>query len=304
MPRTGHRNIRNQPRKASTPLGVHGMTLANAQHAAAKAFEVTGIDDALLEAEILLRHVLHLDRASYFAELNQPISEEEAEAYDQVVSRRLAREPSAYITGHREFFALDFRVTPDALIPRPETELLVEATRARIAGEDAPLIVDVGVGCGAIAVATAANQPNVTVIATDVSFPALALTRLNARLHNVDSRVACVQADLLSGLHGRFDVIVTNLPYVRTSDWETLEPEIREHEPRLALDGGPDGLSLIKRLLHQAAPFVEEGAEVYAEIGDDQGEEAIAHARTAMPWANVAVLPDLAGRDRMLVVKR
>lgn len=281
------------------------MTLVNAQHAAARAFEAAGIDDALLEAEILLRHVLHLDRAAFFAELNRPIRKEEAEAYDQLVARRLAREPSAYITGHREFFALDFQVTPDALIPRPETELLVEATLARIAREDAPLVVDVGVGCGAIAVATAANQPNVMVIATDISVPALALTRANARLHNVDSRVAGVQADLLAGFRGRFDVIVTNLPYVRTSDWKTLAPEIREHEPRLALDGGPDGLFLIKRLLDRvAAPFVEEGAEVYAEIGDAQGAETIAHARTAMPWADVAVRQDLAGRDRMLVVKR
>jgi release factor glutamine methyltransferase len=280
------------------------MTLANAQHAAAKAFEAAGIDDALLEAEILLRHVLHLDRASFFKDLNRPISREEAEAYDQVVSRRIAREPSAYITGHREFFALDFQVTPDALIPRPETEILVEATLARIAQVDAPLVVDVGVGCGAIAVATAANQPKVMVIATDISVPALALTRANARLHNVDSRVAGVQADLLTCFRGRIDVIVTNLPYVRSSDWVTLAPEIREHEPRLALDGGPDGLSLIRRLLDQAAPFIEDGAEVYAEIGDDQGAAAIAHASTAMPWASVAVHQDFARRDRMLVVKR
>jgi release factor glutamine methyltransferase len=280
------------------------MTLANAQHVAARAFEAAGIDDAPLEAEILLRHVLHMDRASFFADLNRPVSREEAEAYSQVVSRRIAREPSAYITGHREFFALDFQVTPDALIPRPETEILVEATLARIAQVDAPLVVDVGVGCGAIAVATAANQPKVMVIASDISVPALALTRANARLHNVDSRVAGVQADLLTCFRGRIDVIVTNLPYVRTSDWETLAPEIREHEPRLALDGGPDGLSLIRRLLDDAVPFVEDGAEVYAEIGDDQGAAAIAHARTVMPWANVAVRQDFAGKDRMLVVKR
>jgi release factor glutamine methyltransferase len=279
------------------------MTLADIQHRVGDAFAAAGIEDGLLEAEILLRHALQVDRAAFFAQVRRPASREELVSIERLVARRLRREPTAYITGHREFFSLEFRVTPDALIPRPETELLVEATLAHIARRGAPLVADVGAGCGAIAVAVAVNQAAARVVATDISSRALSLTRSNARLHLVDGRVAELQTDLLAGLRARFDVIVANLPYVRTGDWEALAPEIREHEPRLALDGGPDGLDLIRRLLIQAAPFVADGATLYAEIGDVQGKAATLYALAAIPAADVSVRKDLAGRDRMLVVK-
>jgi release factor glutamine methyltransferase len=282
---------------------VPGMTLAEVQHRAADAFAAAGVEDGFLEAEVLLRHALQVERAALFTQMRRPITEEEAAAFERLLVRRLRREPTAFITGHKEFFSLDFRVTPDALIPRPETEMLVEATLARISGLDTPLAVDVGAGCGAIAVAVAANHPGVKVVATDVSYPALALTRSNARRHLVDTRVFEVQTDLLAGLQARFDVIVANLPYVRSGDWQALAPEIREHEPRLALDGGPDGLELIRRLLVQAVPFVAAGAPLYAEIGDDQGTAVTSFAAAAIPGADISVQKDLAGRDRMLVVK-
>jgi release factor glutamine methyltransferase len=279
------------------------MTLADAQHHVARAFTEAGIEDGMLEAEILLRHALQVDRAALFAELRRPITSKEADTFERLAARRLRREPTAYITGHRDFFSLEFTVTPDALIPRPETEMLVEATLARIAHQDAPIVVDVGSGCGAIAVAVAVNHPGARVVATDVSARALALTRSNAHRHSAERRVLAVQTDLLAGLQPRFDVIVANLPYVRSGDWESLDPEIREYEPRLALDGGPDGLVLIKRLLAQAAPCVAAGAVVHVEIGDEQGVEATSHARAVMPEARVAVQKDFAGRDRMLVVE-
>jgi release factor glutamine methyltransferase len=279
------------------------MTLAEAQHHVARALTEAAIEDGLLEAEILLRHVLQVDRAALFADLRRPIAAKEADAFEQLAARRLRREPTAYITGHRDFFALEFTVTPDALIPRPETEMLVEATLACIAHYDVPLVVDVGSGCGAIAVAVAVNNPGARVVATDVSARALALTQSNARRHAVEGRIFEVQADLLAGLKARFDVIVANLPYVRSGDWESLDPEVREYEPRLALDGGPDGLVLIKSLLVQAAPFVMDGTVVYVEIGDEQGAEAASHALAVMPEAHVAVEKDFAGRDRMLVVE-
>jgi release factor glutamine methyltransferase len=278
------------------------MTLAEAQHDVARAFTSAGIEDGLIEAEILLRHALQVDRAAFFAQVRRPIAPEEAKALEQLAARRLRREPTAYITGHREFFSLEFSVSPDALIPRPETEMLVEATLAHIANLDAPLVADVGAGCGAIAVAVAVNHPAARVIATDVSDRALALTRSNALRHGVDDRIVPVQTDLLAGLQDRSDVVVANLPYVRSGDWDALAPEIREYEPRLALDGGPDGLLLIKRLLVQAAPFVAAGAHLYAEIGDDQGAAVTACALATMPEADVTVEKDLAGRDRMLVV--
>jgi hypothetical protein len=177
----GARTRPGRPEKSWVlPAGGRGMTLLEVEHAAAKAITAAGIEDALLEAEILLRHVLKLDRAAYFARTNQAITPQQADSYEEVVARRLQREPAAYITGHREFFALEFRVTPDALIPRPETEMLVEATLARIVELEAPLVVDVGAGCGAIAVAVAANHTTVKVVAIDVSPRALGLTRSNA----------------------------------------------------------------------------------------------------------------------------
>jgi len=283
-------------------LDLRGLSLEQAQRSAAKALAAAGIEEPLLEAEVLLRHVLGLDRAAFFSRLDEPLDEAAARSYEGALARRLAREPTAYITGHKEFYGLDLAVSPDALIPRPETELLVERALAAIEADAAPLVVDVGAGCGAIAVALAVNHPGVRVVAVDVSRPALALAARNAKAFGVAARVAAVQGDLLACIGGACRVIVANLPYVRSGDWDALAPEIRLNEPRLALDGGPDGLAVIRRLLEQAAPFVEKGCLLLAEIGDDQGAAAAAAARAAMPAARVSVEPDAAGRDRMLVV--
>ena len=284
------------------PAARQGLMIALAQQAAATALTVAGIEDARLEAEVLLRYVLKLDRAVFFTRLQSPLAEPEAAEYEELLRRRRRHEPTAYITGRREFFGLDFQVTPAALIPRPETELLVETALARTADRRSPLLVDVGAGCGAIAVAVAVNQPRVRVLATDISAAALALTLANARRHGVGARIDAVRTDLLAGLSARFDLILANLPYVASAAWDTLAPEIRDHEPRLALDGGNDGLIFIRRLLLQAAPQVAAGASLCAEIGDDQGSRAIEIAEAAMPSARVNLLRDLAGRDRVLVV--
>ncbi len=297
------------------------MTLTEARHAAAGRLAAAGIEDAALEAEVLLRHALGLDRAAFFARTTDPLPSDAAMRLETVLRRRLAHEPLPYITGHREFYGLDFHVTPAALIPRPETELLVEAALRRlenltptavtplrgrrgVEGEveaRVPVVVDIGTGSGAIAVAIAANHPTARVIATDVSAEALAAE--NAARHGVDDRIEFVRTDLLEGLHGPFDVIVANPPYVRTADWEALPPEIRDHEPRLALAGGVDGLDLVRRLLTQAAPHVAAGAALYVEIGDEQGEAELALARAAMPGRRIAVRKDLAYRDRVLAVE-
>ncbi len=312
------------------------MNLGQARRSAAAALSVAGIEDAELEAEVLLRDAMGgVDRAAFFARIDEAVRPEVAAAYDKLIARRLSHEPAAYITGHREFFGIEFGVTPAALIPRPETELLVEATLAHLGaarpstgsgraasarGEPVePRVVDVGAGCGAIAVAVAANHPTVRVVATDVSASALELASENARRFGLEGRIDLVRTDLLAAMRpstlrlrsgqagsGRaaFDVVVANPPYVRTADWDGLAPEIREHEPRLALDGGPDGLTLVRRLLAQAAPFVAAGAALYVEIGDDEGEAAQAAARAAMPAnARIEVRPDLAGRDRVLAVE-
>ncbi|TMB69696.1 MAG: peptide chain release factor N(5)-glutamine methyltransferase [Chloroflexi bacterium] len=263
-------------------------------------------DEPELEAELLLRHCLGVDRASLYRLLTAELSDEEQQRFRDLVRRRLIHEPTAYIIGHKEFFGLDFEVTPAALIPRPETEVLVElaieaAHKKPLA--DAVSIADVGTGSGAIAVALASALPEAKIRATDTSPDAIELAQRNARRHGAAKRISFLQTDLLDKLTGQVDVLVANLPYVTTTDWKALPPEIRDHEPREALDGGPGGLRVIKRLLEQAPDHLKPSGVVLAEIGDNQGRAAREVARAAFPDAAVKVMPDLSGRDRVLVVQ-
>ncbi len=262
-------------------------------------------DEPELEAELLLRHCLGVDRASLYRLLTAELSEEEQLRFRELVRRRLIHEPTAYIIGRKEFFSLDFEVTPEAIIPRPETELLVELA-IEVAQENpsaqALHIADVGTGCGAIAVALAIALPEAKIAAVDSSAGALELAKRNARRHSVERRIRFISGDLLKTLNERVNVIVANLPYVTTADWKALPPEIREHEPRLALDGGEDGLRVIERLLQQAPGRLTPSGVLLAEIGHNQGRAAKAAARTVFAQAAVKIVPDLAGRDRVLAV--
>ena len=282
------------------------MRLAQALHEATDALRATAIEDASLEAEVLLRHALHVDRAHLYARLQEDLSPADEAGFRSLLTRRLAHEPTAYIVGHREFYGLDFETTPAALIPRAETELLVDEALARVRGRpgrgDRPLIVDVGTGSGAIAVALAAHLPRTILLAVDVSREALALAARNARRHGVEGRVSFVQADLLAPVARPAEVIVANLPYVRTADWEALPPEIREHEPRMALDGGPGGLREIGRLLEQAPPHLAPGGSLLVELGPPQAAPALELARRCFPNACARILPDTAGLERVLAV--
>jgi release factor glutamine methyltransferase len=262
-------------------------------------------DEAALEAELLLMHALGLDRAHLYQRLTEPLSSEAIDAYRVVLERRVAREPLAYITGHREFFALDFETTRAALIPRPETETLVELAIAfaleRFA--DQPItIADVGTGSGVIAVALACELPLARIVATDVSADAIALARRNAARHDVADRIEFRGDDLLLPLAEPVPMIAANLPYVTTAQWESSPPEIHDHEPRAALDGGPDGLDVIRRLLTQAPTRLAEVGGLFCEIGAGQGDSARELAREVFPRARVEVARDLAGRDRVLAV--
>ncbi|MBI1885194.1 MAG: peptide chain release factor N(5)-glutamine methyltransferase [Chloroflexi bacterium] len=272
-----------------------------------------GSDEANLEAELLLGHALGLDRAHLYQHLREPLTPEQQSAYDGLLERRRRHEPAAYITGRREFYGLDLEVTPAAMIPRPETELLVELALdfagSRVRGQGSGVsgsefrVVDVGVGCGAIALALAANlPPEVRVVGIDVSAEALALARRNAERLGLGGRLLLVEGDLLGPLASPVAVIVGNLPYVRTADWEAAPPEIRCFEPRRALDGGPDGLRLIERLLRQAPAYLKPAGALVLEIGDKQGTAASALAGQAFPRAQVRAERDLSGLDRVLVV--
>jgi release factor glutamine methyltransferase len=277
--------------------------LAQALHEATEALRAAGIEDAAwLEAEVLLRHTLDLDRAHLYARLQEDLGSGDQAVFHSLLARRLVHEPTAYIVGQREFYGLDLETTPAALIPRPETELLVEEALSRACGREPLLIVDVGTGNGAIAVALAVHLPQAALVAIDLSRDALSLAVRNARRHGVESRVSFLQADLLAPLAQAADLIVANLPYVRSADWEGLPPEIREHEPRAALDGGPDGLREIERLLEQVPSYLRAGGSLLVEVGPPQAAPALALARRCFPGAAARILPDAAGLERLLVI--
>lgn len=219
--------------------------------------------------------------------------------YHALLARAAAGEPLAYLTGEWAFYDLTFTVTPDVLVPRPETEHLVEQALEWTAGRSAIRAVDVGTGSGVIAITLAAHLPTAQVIALDVSRQALRVARLNAIRHGVLGRVRLVQTDLLRGVVGPFDLIVANLPYVRTV--ELMEGAY--WEPRLALDGGSSGLQMICALLYQAPPLLASRGLMVLEIGADQGQAVAALARRILPDAQVAVMTDLAGLDRVVRIQ-
>ncbi|MGD8625156.1 MAG: peptide chain release factor N(5)-glutamine methyltransferase [Anaerolineae bacterium] len=261
-----------------------------------------GVDSPRLDAELLLAHVLEVNRAAVLARPERRLTPKELTLYRDLAARRAAREPLAYILGHWEFYGLDFAVDERALIPRPETELLVEEA-LRLAKGMAPgvRIADVGAGSGAIAVTLAVHLSRATVYALDASPEALALAAENAARHK--ARIRCLAGDLLAPLPEAVDLIAANLPYVARDEWPTLPPEIRAHEPRAALDGGADGLALIGRLLDRASDHLRAGGAVLVEIGAAQGEAAVDLAREAMPGARVRLCQDYAGLDRLVVVE-
>ena len=265
------------------------------------------IEDAELDAEVLLRHVLQLDRAYLYLRLPDQLPLEQEREFQELVSRRVAHTPTAYLTGRREFYSLSLAVGPGVLIPRPETEGLVDAVldagRTLLQERSRITIVDVGTGSGAIALAVAKHLPAPRVLATDSSVAALAVADLNAKRLRLAGRVTFLPGDLLNPVDGPADLIAANLPYIPTRVWEELPPEIREHEPRSALDGGPDGLRVIDRLLGQLPGKLSPGGRIVLEIGYDQGAAARALIEARLPGATVEIRPDLAGRDRLAVIQ-
>jgi len=286
------------------------VTLADALRCATKHFTALRIletSNPQLEAELLLQHALGLDRSQLYQRLHDEMPPDKETAYHDLVWRRLCGEPTPYIIGQADFYDIELAVAPAAAIPRPETELLVEETLA-LAGErlqEAPslAIVDVGTGCGAIALALATHLPSAQIIATDISPAALALAEGNAESLGLASPVRFLCGDLLAPLEQPVDIVVANLPYVRSAEWESLPVEIRCHEPRGALDGGPDGLRVIERLLRQAPAYLRPGASLLLEIGYDQGIAVAILASRAFPRATVVIKMDLAGLDRLVVIQ-
>lgn len=236
----------------------------------ASYFRDKGIESPRLEAELLLADLLDLDRVGLYLNFDRPLNEEERTAFRDRVGRRSRREPTQYILGRTEFWSLPFKVTPAVLIPRPDTEILVE--EALKLSRSGGSILDVGTGSGAVAVAVAKELPTATVVGIDLSPEALAIARENAGENGVGDRIEFRQGDLRNLPKTRFDLIVANPPYVKTGDFGQLMPEVRDYEPVLALDGGPDGLDALRALADQAPELLNPGGWLLLEVGEGQAE--------------------------------
>ena len=276
-----------------------------------RTLESVGIPDARLEAEVMVMDVMRMPRQAIFAEQESQVSPQQEEQLAGIVERRLTREPLAYILNYREFYGVNLLVNPDVLIPRPETETMVEHAlfMALMGMESRELVIaDVGTGTGAIAVNLAIHLPAARIYASDAYDATLDVAAYNVRMHNVADRVTLLKGDLLEPLPEPVDVIVANLPYLPTDRIPTLQPEI-QWEPVAALDGGADGLDHIRRLLSQAATaHGGEGARlkphgvILLEMDPEQFSEARSLASAAFPDAEITVEPDLAGMDRVLSI--
>ena len=255
-----------------------------------------------LDARLLLAHVMGRDHAYLVAHDDEALTPAQAAAYDQLLARAAADEPIPYLIGHAPFYGQEFAVSPAVLIPRPETEQLVDTAIGWARGRGALRVADVGTGSGCIAITLARHLPAVAVAAVDVSAAALAVARANAaRL--APGRVALVRGDLLAAFAPGLDLIAANLPYVTRQEWTALPDGVKSYEPALALDGGTDGLDAIRALLPQAAGRLRPGGLMLLEIGWRQGEAVVALAQAALPTARVAVRPDFAGHDRLVVIE-
>jgi release factor glutamine methyltransferase len=259
------------------------------------------IDDATLEGEILLRHVLGINRSQLFADLDGNVSPAQAENLEQLLERRLSGEPSAYITGHREFYDLDFKVNRHVLIPRPESELLVEKALSLCRSHAISIIADIGTGCGAIAISLAKNLPAATIYATDISPQALEVAGENCLRHGVTDKVVLLQGDMLGVLPEPVDLIVANLPYVREAELPGSGP--LSFEPRLALNGGKDGLDRIKFLCRQAGDKLRNNGSMLLEIGQGQTQAVKAIMHESFPSALIEIDRDLAGIERVISLR-
>lgn len=264
-------------------------------------------DQAHRDAELLLLHTLEIPRTTLLAHPDRELTRDQQRAYESALTRRLHHEPIQYITGQQEFYGLNLRVTPAVLIPRPETEHLVEAVLARLPANQPLKIADMGTGSGAIAIALAVHLPQAKITALDISLEALKIAETNARHHKVDDRIHFLRSDLLSAFvkdasDGEiFDAIVSNPPYVPDSDRDQLHPQVREHEPPTALFAGPSGLDIYRRLIPQAHAALKTNGLLALEIGHGQRDDL---ATLLATWDSVQFLSDLQSIPRIALARK
>lgn len=281
------------------------LTIRIALRAAIARLDAAGVDAPASTARQLLSVATSRPREWLLAHDDETLPEAQARALETLLARVAAREPLAYVLGERGFHGLTLKIDPRALIPRPETEMLVDLALAAVRTLPAgAAVIDVGTGSGAAAIAIALGAPTARVIACDVSADALSLARENAE--RLGARVSFVESDLLSNVPDLAPIVVANLPYVTREEIDMLPPEIQAHEPRVALDGGTDGLDLVRRLLAQLSAEPARRAalrHVWLEVGASQGPAALALARAAFPDARTRILQDLARLDRVIAIE-
>ena len=291
-------------------LSPKGLTLRGALQRGAARLAEAEIDSAALDAEVLLRHALQLEQGRLYLRLQERLSPLGQEKFEKLLERRAAREPLAYITENKEFWSLDFIVTPAVLIPRPETELLVDlalACAGDLTRSRRLKILDIGTGSGAIAVSLAKDLPESEVWAVDISSAALGIAAANAKRHKVVKRMRFVRGDLFEAVDAAavvFDLILSNPPYIRTAELAGLAPEIRDWEPLTALDGGADGLDYYRRIIGAAPGYLNENGRMILEIGADLGEAVVDLFACAGCFAPASIHRDYAGRDRAVIAVR
>lgn len=268
--------------------------------------EAAGIPKPRLEAEVMAMNVVKMFRHDIFAQQEMELGDQQEQELAEIVERRLKREPLAYILGYREFYGVNLLVTPAVLIPRPETETLVEhALYMSLMGMETTelVIADVGTGTGAIAISLAIHLPAARIYALDISDDVLDVASYNIRAHNVSDRITLGKGDLLEPLPEPVDMLVANLPYIPSTRISSLQPEVQK-EPRSALDGGADGLDLVRRLLTQAAAKLKEHGVILLEMDPEQIPVVEELARLYFPEASITVEQDLARQDRILAINR
>lgn len=304
-----------RPHSTSPPPNT---TLAQLLTWATSEFTAAGLASPRLDAEVLLAHSLGLNRAGLYARLHTPLSLPQIAAFQQILHRRLQREPVQYITGVQEFWSLEFAVDPRVLIPRPETELVVE-TALRLLSQVPSLksqvsslpsqirLLDIGTGSGCIVIALATELPTAEIWATDISADALAVASANAQRHHVHQRIRFLQGNLFTPVAAqqqKFAVIISNPPYIAHNDLPTLQPEVRDWEPRRALDGGREGLDFYWRLLDEAPRYLSTNGWLIVEIGDGQEATLRAALKENTQFADHFCSPDYAGHGRVIAAQK
>lgn len=270
-----------------------------------------GVPEPEADAQVLVAHVFGVDRLNLFLDMDRFLTSAEEKTLTGLIRERTKRKPLQYILGEQEFWSLSFKVTPEVLIPRPETEILAETVLNTVKKQGIPpdglTILDLCTGSGILAVVLARELPGADIYAVDISKEALSVARENARRHNVLDSITFLQGNLFAPLAGQgvsFDLIVSNPPYIPGEMFPGLSPEVRDYEPRLALDGGPDGLDVIRKIIIQSVAHLKVGGRLFLEIGDGQGVEVLEEFERHKTFGNLSIIGDYCGIDRVIRAQR